>query len=372
MMHWLRFLIYRLTLAALRLVPRGRGRGYRLAILKLDRLGDAALALGAVRLLVREFGAQETLLIVSTVAEPLFRREFPAVDLLVMPPFCERFWPDFAKTMLRHAPQLRSIKADHLVCLRHQASDYLHAIAALIQVRQFHATEWNKTWEHVCLKYPHGKWVPYPEQVAKGCLELEAHRLVTQDVLGRPVMLSDILPALTVSPAERGSTLLVCPVAGSAIRQYPPVQLAKAVELFLRTAPGMRVTFCIPPGMDRTPWEDAVRDAGNARFVDWVQPKNLEELLHVIHGARLVLAPDSAPAHLAAAMNKPGVFILGGGHYGMFAPWRRSALQVWLSHPVSCYQCQWNCVHSEPFCITQIDPLAISAAMQEVYAAGAV
>lgn len=370
MMHWLRFLVYRLTLALLRLVPQGRGRGYRLVILKLDRLGDAALALGAVRLLVREFGARETLLIVSTVAEPLFIREFPEVDLLVMPPFCERFWPDFVKTMLRSAPQLRSIKAYHLVCLRHQASDYLHAIAALIQVRQVHATQWNKSWEHVCLSYPTDKRAPYPEQVAEGCLELEAHRRMAQDVLGRPVANSDILPSIAFSPVERGSTLLVCPVTGSAIRQYRPVQLAKAVEFFLRTAPGMHVTFCIPPGMDRTPWDQALKDAGIALGVDWVQPENLEALLQVISGARVVLASDSAPAHLAVAMNKPGVFVLGGGHYGMFAPWRRSALQVWLNHPESCYQCQWNCVHPEPICITQIDPLSITASMQEVYAAG--
>jgi ADP-heptose:LPS heptosyltransferase len=212
--------------------------------------------------------------------------------------------------------------------------------------------------------------VPYPEQVAEGCLELEAHRRVAQDVLGRPVVFSDILPALMPSPAERSATLLVCPVAGSAIRQYPPVQLAKAVELFLRTAPGMRVTFCIPPGIDRTPWEYAVKDAGITLEVDWVQPENLEELLRVIYAARLVLAPESAPTHLAVAMNKPGVFILGGGHYCMFAPWRRSARQVWLNHPQSCYQCQWNCVHFEPFCITHIAPEAITAAMQEVYAAG--
>jgi len=367
MMHRLRFLIYRLTLVLLRLMPQGRGRSYRLAILKLDRLGDAVLALGAVRLLVREFGAQETLLIVSTIAEPLFRREFPDVDLLVLPPFCERFWPDFVKTMVQHAPQLRRIKADHLVCLRHQASDYLHAIAALIQVAQLHATQWNQSWEHVCLSYPHSKRVPYPEQAAEGCLELEALRRVTQDVLGRPVVFSDILP--TLSPAKRGATLLVCPIAGSAIRQYPPLQLAQAVELFLRTARGLRVTFCLPPGTERTPWEHALKDAGIIKVVDWVQPENLEALLQVIQVARLVLAPDSAPAHLATAMNKPGVFILGGGHYGMFAPWHRSALQVWLSHPVGCYQCQWNCVHSEPFCVTQVAPAAINAAMQEVYVA---
>lgn len=371
MMHWLRLLFYRLTLAMLRLLPQGRGRGYRLAILKLDRLGDAVLALGAVRLLVREFGASETLLIVSTVAEPLFRREFPEVELLVMPPFCERFWPDFVKTMARHASELRAIKADHLVCLRHQASDYLHAIAELVQARQVHASEWTKRWERICLRYPQGHRVPYPEQAVEGCLELEAHRRVVQSVLGHPVAFEDILPVLQAGPAEGNATLLVCPMAGSAIRQYPPVSLVKAVELFLHTAPGMRVTFCLPPAIDRTPWEQAVKDAGITPVVAWVQPEDLGGLLQVISAARLVLAPDSAPAHLASAMNKPGVFLLGGAHYGMFAPWRRSSLQVWLNHPMSCYQCQWNCMHPEPFCVTHISPSVVAEALLTGHAAAA-
>ena len=371
MMHWLRFLLYRLTLAVLRLVPQGRGRGYRLVILKLDRLGDGVLALGAVRLLVREFGARETLLIVSTVAEPLFRREFPEVELSVMPPFCERFWPGFVKTMVRHAPQLRAIKADHLVSLRHQASDYLHAIAAMVQVQQVHASEWIKSWERVCLRFPQGHLVTYPEKTAEGCLELEAHRRVVQSVLGHPVAFHDILPALLACAAGDSTTLLVCPMTGSEIRQYPPVSLIKAVELFLQNVPGLQVTFCIPPGVDRTPWEHAVLEAGLTPVVDWVQPEELEGLLQLIRDARLVLAPDSAPAHLAAAMNKPGVFLLGGGHYGMFAPWRSSTLQVWLNHPMSCYQCRWTCIHPEPFCITHISPSAIAAALQDVHAAAA-
>lgn len=373
MMSWLRLLFYRLTLAALRLVPRGRGRRCRLVILKLDRLGDAVLSLGAVRLLLAEFGAADSLLIVSSVSEPLFRREYPAVELLVLPPFCERFWPDFVQTMARHAPQLRAIETDHLVCLRHQASDYLHAIAALVQARQVHASEWAGNLERVCLSYPRCHTVPYPEQAAaEGCLELEAHRRVLQSAVNHPVVFHDMLPVLAPGPSGDPSTLtlLVCPLTGSSIRQYPPVPLARAVAQFLSAAPGMRVTFCLPPGADLTPWEHAVKEAG-ITSVDWLQPEDLAALLHAISAARLVLAPDSAPAHLTTAMDRPGVFLLGGGQYGMFAPWRRSPLQVWLHHAMDCYHCQWRCIHPEPRCITHIPPSDIAAALLEVYAASA-
>lgn len=369
MMRGLRLLSYRLTLAVLRLVPSGRKRHYRLVILKLDRLGDAVLSLGAVRLLLAEFGAADSLLIVSTVAEPLFRREFPHAELLVMPPFSERFWPDFVQIMARHAAQLRAIETDHLVCLRHQASDYLHAIAGLVQARQVHATEGSQLMERVCLSYPRCLRVPYPEQRAEGgCLELEAHRRVVQRVLNHPVAFHEVLPVLNAGPAEGAATLLVCPLTGSAIRQYPPASLARAVALFLQSTPALSVTVCLPPGADRTPWEGAVSEAG-IPSVAWVRPADLTALLQAISAARLVLAPDSAPAHLATAMNKAGVFLLGGGQFGMFAPWQRSPLQVWLQHPMDCYHCRWHCIHPEAFCITHIPPTEIAAALQDAYAA---
>jgi ADP-heptose:LPS heptosyltransferase len=368
MIRLLRPLFYRLTLALLRLLPRGRGRHYRMVILKLDRLGDAVLSLGAVRLLVNQFGAEHVLLIVSSVAEPLFRREFPAVELLVMPPFCERFWPDFVQTMARHARQLRAIETDHLVCLRHQASDYLHAIAALMQARQVHASEWRKPWERICLTYSRCQPVSYPQHSAEGCLELEAHRRVAQSVLGYSVLFHDILPVIKSSTVEVNDTLLVCPLTGSAIRQYPPASLARAVAQFLSASPATCVSFCLPPGTDRAPYQQALQDVA-LPSVTWMQPATLEELIQIISAARLVLAPDSAPAHLATAMDKPGVFLLGGGQHGMFAPWHTSPLQVWLDHAMDCYQCQWNCIHPEPVCITHIPSSAVAAALASVHAA---
>ncbi|MBB5030456.1 ADP-heptose:LPS heptosyltransferase [Prosthecobacter vanneervenii] len=352
-------------------MPRAKGRRYRLAILKLDRLGDGVLSLGSVRLLVKEFGADQTLLIISNVAEPLFRNEFPGVDMLVLPPFSQSFWPDFVQTMIWHASWLRAIQADDLVCLRHQPSDYLHAIASLVRARQMHASEWLGAGESVCLAYTRCRRVPYPEYSAEGCLELEAHRRVTQSVLGRSVSFNDIIPVLHSSFATGDETLLVCPQAGAAIRQYPPASLALAIALFLQAVPEMRVVVCLPPGTLRTPYEQSLQNAG-VSSVFWVYPANLGELRQAISSARLVLAPDSAPAHLTTAMNKPGVFLLGGGHYGMFAPWRRSTLQVWLNHHTDCYQCQWRCSHAEPFCITHIQPSAVAAALQSVYAAAGV
>ncbi|MBE7497004.1 MAG: hypothetical protein HS117_18850 [Verrucomicrobiaceae bacterium] len=345
----------------------GPPRRYALTVLKLDRLGDAVLSLGAVRRLVSHAGARHTLLVVSEVAAPLYEMEFPEVDKLVLPAFCQRFWPDLCLTLLRHAGRLRQIQTKHLVCLRHPPSDYLHAISQVMQVEQCHASRWNLSWERTSLAYPSCQTTSYPENAPDGtCLELEAHRRVVEGLLGTPVAADEIRPAFSSIQARPGTQLLVCPLAGDALRQYPPALMARAVRLFLDHRPQASVGVCLPPGADHAPWAEAFR-AESVGIAQWISPKNIPQLVEVIAGAGVLLCPDSAPAHIATALDKPGVFILGGGHHGMFAPWRRSERQRWLSHAMPCYQCRWNCHQAEPFCITHLPAQEVADALLAVH-----
>jgi hypothetical protein len=66
-----RALACRLAVSMMKILVRPRRPVfYRLAILKLDRIGDALLSLGAVRKLLSVFREDETLLIVSSMAAP--------------------------------------------------------------------------------------------------------------------------------------------------------------------------------------------------------------------------------------------------------------------------------------------------------------
>lgn len=365
MIRSFRHLIYSLTLAAATVWPRRKKRQFRLTILKLDRLGDAVLSLGAVRELLREFGAKETLMVVSTVAEPLFRAELPEVELVVLPPFCERYFPDLLVFLWCHAARLRSISTETLVCLRHQPSDYLHVIVRLIAPAKCHASRWDRAGENVSLSFPKAVLVSYP-QVSEGtCLELEAHCRLLESVTGKRMEIEAVTPTILAAQAVAGSVLLVCPLAGAAIRHYPPYLLASAIHDFLQRV-SLPVEFCLPPEADIEPWQSAMSAAGVPQ-AKWHRPETLESLLQLVARSCLVLAPDSAPAHIATALDKPGVFFLGGGHFGMFAPWSKSLRQVWLHHVMDCYQCHWNCIHPEPFCITHIKPQVVVEALLRVY-----
>lgn len=358
----LRLLLYRGATAASRLLPAAGKAHYRLAILKLDRLGDAALALGAFRRLLLEFGERDTLLVVSDIAEPLLRAEFPTANFLVLPAFCDRYWPDFLTFLWRHGSTLRTLAVETLVSLRHQPSDYLHTIARLIGPARCYATHWPEPWNSVDWSFPHAVVSPYPLLgQSTACTELEAHRRVVALALDREVSPDEVLPSIASAAVSDGTPLLVCPSAGSALREYPPVVLADALRIFQRSL-STPIHFCLPPDADPEPWQEALRAAGVA-CATWHQSATLADLLHLLANAGLVLAPESGPAHLATAMDKRAVFLLGGGHHGLFAPWSKSSRQIWLAHAIECYHCRWNCIHPEPYCITHITPQSVADAL---------
>jgi ADP-heptose:LPS heptosyltransferase len=80
---------------------------------------------------------------------------------------------------------------------------------------------------------------------------------------------------------------------------------------------------------------------------------NLEELSREILAADLFLGVDTGPAHLALALGKPAVVVLGGGDYGRFFPYGKSRV---VTHPMECFQCHWECIYDRALCLHDILP----------------
>ena len=50
---------------------------------------------------------------------------------------------------------------------------------------------------------------------------------------------------------------------------------------------------------------------------------SLSDLAKILNNARLVVANDTGPVHIAASTGAPVICILGGGHYERFMPYHR-------------------------------------------------
>jgi len=80
---------------------------------------------------------------------------------------------------------------------------------------------------------------------------------------------------------------------------------------------------------------------------------DLEELAGEMATADLFLGVDTGPAHLALALGKPAVVVLGGGDYGRFFPYGRARV---VTHRMECFQCHWDCRYERARCLHDLRP----------------
>jgi ADP-heptose:LPS heptosyltransferase len=80
----------------------------------------------------------------------------------------------------------------------------------------------------------------------------------------------------------------------------------------------------------------------------------LRDLSLLIEGSVLVLANESGPIHIAAALGAPTVCILSGGFYGRFYPYPGNPLTIAVTHKLPCYNCSMHCILPEVECVTKI------------------
>lgn len=101
------------------------------------------------------------------------------------------------------------------------------------------------------------------------------------------------------------------------------------------------------------------------RFIDRLGTTSLDELLSLIAHAALVVSTDSAPVHLAAALDRPALAVTGGGMVARYHPYpelgsgRETPGHVGLAARWPCFDCGWRCIYPVPAgaaapCVAQV------------------
>jgi len=93
---------------------------------------------------------------------------------------------------------------------------------------------------------------------------------------------------------------------------------------------------------------------------------SLEDLAREIAAADLFLGVDTGPAHLALALGKPAVVVLGGGDYGRFFPYGQARV---VTHRMDCFHCHWECRHERTLCLHDIPAARVVREVLETAAA---
>jgi ADP-heptose:LPS heptosyltransferase len=72
----------------------------------------------------------------------------------------------------------------------------------------------------------------------------------------------------------------------------------------------------------------------------------------LLSNARAYLGNDTGLAHLAAAVDTPGLTVYGGGTWPMYAPWKPGSVGV--VHELACFGCYWDCTFGRGVCVESV------------------
>lgn len=156
-----------------------------------------------------------------------------------------------------------------------------------------------------------------------------------------------------VPPRRERPYVLLAPEAGKAFRTWP-LDNFLFVGRHIAVQTGLECILC-----GSVPGE-------NGRLTDLRGKTSLPKLASLIAGAQLVIGNDSGPVHMAAILGIPSIVLVGGGGYGRFFPYP-AQVPPGVVPPVTIHgelcgegNCNWQCRrHPEPeqlrHCVATID-----------------
>lgn len=361
-----------------------------LAFVKLDGIGDFVLATSLLRFIQKRAPAAQATLFVRQPVGELARQQFPRWEVVELPARGRPLRHLLLELETRH--RLTGLPAfDLLVDLRAYRGFADSVMSSWIPARCKVAVENQlaratprsaipreaSLYDHLLPPIAAGGAAPEDQ----GAYLALAQFLFPDETIGP----GDLRPALAATAAAQAALgerlaaecgfdprrpfLLVCPGARATIREYPAERLATAIAGVLDRHP-LPVVLAGGAADRNLAGAVAAQLAGRGPATDLTGKLSLSEHATLTSLARVTVAMETASAHIACALGVPGVALIGGGHYGLFAPWGESPTFRWLTNRVPCFGCNWRCIYDRPICILDIVPAAVAEAVLGVMAAG--
>jgi heptosyltransferase-3 len=158
--------------------------------------------------------------------------------------------------------------------------------------------------------------------------------------------------------------VVIHPTALFATKQWAPENFA-ALGQYLETEAGLSVVYSCGPGESGV--LDAVEQA-TGQSIRRLENAGLLQFGAALAGARLFVGNDSGPAHMAAALGRPGVVIFSSSSSIIWAPWRPQAPWRIVQNPFDCNPCPGDrCYQFErPECILSVTFHQVRSAVEAV------
>jgi len=186
--------------------------------------------------------------------------------------------------------------------------------------------------------------------------EFDRAKFFFEELLGQKLAIEK--PKLGAGKTTKNG-VLIFPGAGVLKRSWEPVKFLELIKLIIENTPK---EIILAGGPDEIGiGELLMKDLPAGRVRNSIDRTSLVKLIDLVAGAELLISNETSAMHIASAVNTKAVCILGGGHFGRFAPYPNNIpnAPVCLFEKMDCFNCNWQCIYktaqNEPFpCIAAI------------------
>lgn len=96
----------------------------------------------------------------------------------------------------------------------------------------------------------------------------------------------------------------------------------------------------------------------------------VRQLVEGLRRCDVVVSLETAALHIATALRKPTIGIVGGGHFGRFYPWGDIHRNRVVTNRLDCFWCNWQCEFDELRCVQEIPPEDLSRELSSIVTEG--
>jgi len=197
--------------------------------------------------------------------------------------------------------------------------------------------------------------------------EFDRSKFFVEQVLERQVVLGQ--PFIDIGDKKRDG-IIIFPGAGVSKRRWEAEKFLALIKLVLKQS---EAQISIAGSANEAETANYLMERLPAGRVNNLTGKTpLTELIELIGNAALIISNETSAIHIAAAVKTPSICVLGGGHFGRFAPYPFSMEDspVCAYEKMDCYNCNWNCIYemedTDPFpCIAAVTLEKVWADVQQ-------
>ncbi len=312
------------------------------AVVQVELLGDYVLwrPYGQALVQALEAEGQKVVLVLECAVLPLAAADFPGCRLLGVDRRAMVRQPRQRTATLR---QLRALGVQRTIMTSHPRDALVHD--ASVRALGAPAIGFDAGFADRPALDLHLHRRLYTQRLAAppGLHQSQRHALLLQACAGstRP------LPSAPAGHETSQQAQYFVVVAGASVdtKRWPAERFVAAARHVTARRPQWRIVLLGSPA-ERVLCAQ-LADALGEHVIDLSGQTSLREFAQWISGAQLVLANDSAAAHLAAASGVAAVCIVGGGHFGRCLPYPLGTvcgrLPTVVSEPMPCFGCDWIC-----------------------------